>query len=201
MVAGLSGRLAAIQSHGRAGCRQRRSWWSRPRSLQMVSNASNCPQRATVAGRPRSASEVQTPHASVIDQGTVFGISITPDDQTVVVTRNSRRGRAALNRTRRSSNSTAPLQWRKRPRGEQGKLNRITTVDATYFASAQIGRYSISPAIDRLGHHSVNSLTRRNTIASWVGSFEDVTVDRLHQWNGSTTRHSPPSAPICRRLT
>lgn len=144
--------------------------------------------------------EVQTPHASVIDQGTVFGISITADDQTDVVVYEGTVDVAV--RTEASESSRKDLEPRRLETGEalrigrQGKLNRITTVDATYFLPPpQIGRFSNQPSrLIASVTDSVNSLdTAKYYRVVGGGLSEDchAYVDRLHQWNGVDSRGLP----------
>lgn len=175
-----------------------------PADLHMVSERKAIAyggQLVARAGPDGIGFEIQTPHASVIDQGTVFGISITPDDQTDIVVYEGIVDVAV--RSEPGQGTGEKPQPRRLETGEAlrvgrlGKLNRITTVDATYFLPPpQIGRYSNQPSrLIASVTDSVNSLdTAKYYRIVGGGLSEDchAYVDRLHQWNGVDERGIPP---------
>lgn len=176
-----------------------------PADLRLVSErkaVASSGQLVARAGPEGIGFEVVTPHASVVDQGTVFGISITPQDQTDVVVYDGTVDVAVLDQAPSKSQQVAAAPRRLETGealriGRAGKLNRITTVDATYFLPPpQIGKFSSQPSrLIASVSDSVNSLdTTKYYRIVGGGLTEDchAFVDRLHQWNGVDSRGLPP---------
>lgn len=138
--------------------------------------------------------EIETPHAQVVDQGTAFSISVTPDSQTdIVVYEGSVDLAPRLN---------AQPAFRRLKSGEgmrvnrAGELNRITSVECSNFLPPlRLGRKAMAPS--RLIASVTDNVSSLDTSKYYriVGEgFEEdcvVYVDRLHQWNGLDERGIP----------
>lgn len=144
--------------------------------------------------------EIETPHAHVVDQGTAFSISVSPDKQTDVVVYEGMVDLAARD------NSKAELEerptYRRLQSGEglrvdsQGGLNRITSVGARDFLPPlRLGREAVRPS--RLIASVTDNVSSMDTSKYYrvmgKGFAEDCLsyVDRLHQWNGIDHRGIP----------
>ena len=169
-----------------------------PAELELVSRhkaIAHSGQLVARAGPEGIGFEIETPNASVVDQGTSFGISITPNDQTDVVVYEGKvdvavRGAAGTAAARRLETGEALRV------GDHGTLRRITTVDASDFLPPpQIGRFASLPSqVITSVTDSVKSLdTAKYYRIVGRGFSEDchAYVDRLHQWNGVDERGIP----------
>ncbi len=144
--------------------------------------------------------EIETPHASVVDQGTAFSISVSPEAQTDVVVYEGVVDLAA--RERGQANTNELPSYRRLKSGEgmridsQGVLNRITSVGSRDFLPPlRLGRETVRPS--RLIASVTDNVSFTSTSKYYrivgEGFAEDCPsyVDRLHQWNGIDNRGIP----------
>ncbi|TWU30465.1 FecR protein [Bythopirellula polymerisocia] len=144
--------------------------------------------------------EIETPHAHVVDQGTAFSISVSPEAQTDVVVYEGIVDLSA--RDDSLPDSSQPPIFRRLQSGEgmrvdsQGELNRITSVGPRDFLPPlRLGREAVRPS--RLIASVTDNVSSLETSKYYrivgEGFAEDCVsyVDRLHQWNGIDGRGIP----------
>jgi hypothetical protein len=138
--------------------------------------------------------EIVTPHAHVVDQGTAFSISVSPESQTDVVVYEG-----AVDLAVRDNKK---LNYRRLQTGEgmrvglRGELNRITSVGVREFLPPlRLGRAAVRPSrlIAAVTDNASSLKTSKYYRVVGQGFVEDCVsyVDRLHQWNGIDGRGIP----------
>jgi hypothetical protein len=139
---------------------------------------------------------IVTPHTTLIDRGTSFGVSIERDQQTDVVVYE---GQVDISLNDHAGQSVRQLEAGDALRvGLDGSMARITTVSGGSFlklpSPADAMAHSKQPIIVAVSDNLDASRTRKAYQISNGGLAEDCPayVDRRHQYNGVDARGLPP---------